>query len=93
VRGVFRVIRQKQLRRSFYGATTIGFLLVFLAFNFSGLVLGEVERVWLFLYPAFFVAAGVELAALARQRGGGKLVIGIFALVIIQSFVYKIFLF
>ncbi len=93
LRGAFRVIRQKRTRRSFYGAATIGFLLVFLAFNFSGLVLGEVERVWLFLYPAFFVAAGVELAALARQRGGGKLVIGIFALVIIQSFVYKIFLF
>jgi uncharacterized membrane protein YoaK (UPF0700 family) len=68
-------------------------LLVFLAFNFSGLVLGEVERVWLFLYPAFFVAAGVALADLAKRRGGGALVAGIFALMMIQSFVYKIFLF
>ncbi|HUV87268.1 MAG TPA: glycosyltransferase family 39 protein [bacterium] len=93
LRGVFRIIRQKQTRRSFYGATTVGFLLVFLAFNFSGLVLGEVERVWLFLYPAFFVAAGAELAGLARRRCGGKLVVGVFALVMLQSFVYKIFLF
>ncbi len=93
VRETIRIIRRKQVRRSFYGAAAIGFLLVFLAFNFSGLVLGEVERVWLFLYPAFFVAAGVELANLARERSGGKLVVAIFALTIIQSFVYKIFLF
>lgn len=93
LRDAIRVIRRKQLRRSFYGATTIGFLLVFLAFNFSGLVLGEVERVWLFLYPAFFIAAGVELANLARERSDGTLVIAILALTMIQSFVYKIFLF
>lgn len=93
VRDVLRVIRHKQSRRSFHGAATLAFLLVFLAFNFSGLVLGEVERVWLFLYPAFFIAAGTELAGLARQRGGGKLVAGVFALVMLQSFVYKIFLF
>jgi hypothetical protein len=93
LREMFGVFRQKQIRRSLYGAASIGFLIVFSAFNFSGLVLGEVERVWLFLYPAFFVAAGAALSRIATQPRGRALIIAVFALTAIQSFAYKIFLF
>jgi len=93
IREIFRIIKRREVRRSFYGAATVGFLAVFLVFNFSGLVLGEVERVWLFLYPAFFVAAGVALAGISRGQRGHMLVAGVFVLTIIQSFAYKIFLF
>ncbi len=93
VREIFRIFRHKQVRRSLYGATNIAFLIVFLAFNFSGLVLGEVERVWLFLYPAFFILAGAALSQIATRRRGRALVIAVFTLTVIQSFIYKIFLF
>jgi hypothetical protein len=93
VREIFRIFRQRQIRRSFYGAAGIAFLIVFLAFNFSGLVLGEVERVWLFLYPAFFILAGAALSRITRRRRGRALVIAVFTLTVIQSFIYKIFLF
>ncbi len=92
VREMLSIFRQKQNRRSLYGAANIGFLIVFLAFNFSGLVLGEVERVWLFLYPAFFILAGTALSRTATRRGRAT-VIAVFTLTVIQSFIYKIFLF
>lgn len=93
VREIFRIIRQREPRRSFYGRASVGFLIIFLIFNFSGLVLGEVERVWLFLYPAFFVAAGVALSSITARRRGNILVAAVLALTMLQSFAYKIFLF
>jgi hypothetical protein len=93
IREMLWMFRQRLIRRSFYGAASIGFLIIFLAFNFSGLVLGEVERVWLFLYPAFFILAGAALSRIAAQRRGRALVIAVFTFTAIQSFIYKIFLF
>jgi len=91
LREVFRIGRTPAARRSFYGASALAFLGAFLAFNFSGLVLGEVERVWLFLYPAFYLVAGVQLAEM-EGRASRPFVYTIFLLLITQAFVYKIFL-
>ncbi|MEE8639990.1 MAG: glycosyltransferase family 39 protein [bacterium] len=91
-REMFRIFSRKQVRRSFYGAAMIGFLVVFLANNSSGLVLGEVERIWLFLIPAFLVPGGVELMRLGRKEGGKALTATVFILTITQSLVYNIVL-
>jgi hypothetical protein len=91
LREIFRIGRAPAVRRSFYGASAAAFLVTFLAFNFSGLVLGEVERVWLFLYPAFYLVAGVHLAEM-EGRAGRCFLYAIFILLITQAFVYKIFL-
>ena len=69
VRGLFRAITVKEVRRSVYGTVTLSFAAAFLAFNFSGLVLGEMERVGVFLVPMFVVPAAVELIRLSRERG------------------------
>jgi hypothetical protein len=88
-REMFRIFSRKTVRRSFYGRAMIGFLAVFLINNFSGLVLGEVERIWLFLIPAFLVPAAVELKRLARKEGGKTLTAAVFILTITQSLVYN----
>lgn len=89
-REMSRVVTQKQVRRSFYGITTISFLVVFLFYNFSGLTLAEVERVWLFLVPMFLMPAGVQLARLSRRTGSAALPAVVFGLTAAQSLVYNL---
>jgi hypothetical protein len=89
-RETFRVVTQKQVRRSFYGAAMISFLVVFLFYNFSGLTLAEVERVWLFLVPMFLIPAGVQLARLCRRTGSAALPAVVFGLTAAQSLVYNL---
>jgi hypothetical protein len=88
-RGLFRAITRADVRRTFYGFITIGFAVLFLAFNFSGLILGEVERVWLFLIPMFAITAGHELAAMKRCASGAKLAGLILGLSIFQTLIYN----
>ncbi len=89
-REMFRIVTQKQVRRSFYGITMISFLVVFLFYNFSGLTLAEVERVWLFLVPMFLIPAGVQLACLSRRTGSAAIPAVVVGLTAAQSLVYNI---
>jgi 4-amino-4-deoxy-L-arabinose transferase-like glycosyltransferase len=91
-RGLFRAVTRAEVRRTFYGFITIGFAVLFLAFNFSGLILGEVERIWLFLIPMFAITAGQELATLRRSTPGAKLAGLILGLSIVQALVYNMFI-
>ena len=91
-REIRTVIFEKELRRSPYGVTAIAFLIVFLAYNFSGLVLGEVERVWLFLIPGFLVPAAVQLTRMARGPYGPKVLTVTLALCGAQALLYNILL-
>jgi len=91
-REMARVIRHREVRGSFYGAASLGFLLVFLIYNFSGLTLGEVERVWLFLIPGFLIPAGVGLVRLGKRKRGEWLVGAVFTLTIAQALFYNILL-
>jgi len=91
-REMARVIREREVRRSFYGAASIGFLAVFLLYNFSGLTLGEVERVWLFLVPGFLIPAGVALVRLDKMNRGKRLVGTVFTLTIAQALIYNVLL-
>ncbi|MGD8718156.1 MAG: glycosyltransferase family 39 protein [Candidatus Zixiibacteriota bacterium] len=88
VRALCRAVTRPEVRRSFYGAVTIGFAVVFLAYNFSGLILGEVERIWLFLVPFFAFAAGRELAR--RARGSFKEAALVLGLNVLQALVYNL---
>ena len=91
-REMVRIIREREVRGSFYGAAAIGFLLVFLIYNFSGLTLGEVERVWLFLVPGFLIPAGVALVRLGKMNRGKWLVGTVFTLTIAQALIYNVLL-
>lgn len=88
-REMARVLREREVRRSFYGAASLAFLLVFLIYNFSGLTLGEVERVWLFLVPGFLIPAGVQLTRMARGLYGPKVLTITVGLVAAQAFLYN----
>jgi hypothetical protein len=44
-------------------------LAAFLVFNFTGVTLGETERVWLYLLPVFTIPAAARLAEAARDCG------------------------
>ncbi|MGD8718157.1 MAG: hypothetical protein PVH29_04965 [Candidatus Zixiibacteriota bacterium] len=88
-REVFRVLAGRDTRRSFYGLSVIISLVVFLAYNFSGLLLGEVERVWLFLVPVFLIPAGVQLFRIARGPGGRKVLTIAVSLAAAQAFIYN----
>jgi hypothetical protein len=91
-REMARIIRDRGVRRSFYGAASIGFLLVFLVYNFSGLTLGEVERVWLFLVPGFLIPAGSGLLRLGKSENGKRLAGAVFTLTIAQALIYNVLL-
>jgi len=86
------VISRRQVRGSLYGATVIVFALVFLAYNFSGLILGEVERVWLFLIPGFVIPAAVQLTRMARGPYGSKALTLALGLGAGQALLYNILL-
>jgi 4-amino-4-deoxy-L-arabinose transferase-like glycosyltransferase len=92
-RGLFRAVTRPDIRRSFYGITTIGFALIFVGYNFSGLVLGEVERIWLYLVPLFAVTAGYELAHLMRGGGNRKLPVLVIGLNTCQALIYNILIY
>lgn len=90
-RGLFRAVAVKEVRRSFYGTVTLCFAAAFLAFNFSGLVLGEMERVGAFLVPMFVVPAAVELVRLGRGRGAAARAPAIIlALNVTQALLYNL---
>jgi 4-amino-4-deoxy-L-arabinose transferase-like glycosyltransferase len=91
VRGLFRALVVKEVRRSLYGAVTLAFAAAFVAFNFSGLVLGEMERVGIFLAPFFVVTAAAELVRLGREGGAGaKAPAVILALNLGQALLYNL---
>jgi 4-amino-4-deoxy-L-arabinose transferase-like glycosyltransferase len=89
-RGLFRAITVKEVRRSIYGAITLSFAAAFLAFNFSGLVLGEMERVGAFLVPMFVVPAAAELTRLSRVRGTTAMPLIFIALNVGQALLYNL---
>jgi len=90
-RGLFRAVADKEVRRSFYGTVTLCFAAAFLAFNFSGLVLGEMERVGAFLVPMFVVPAAAELMRLSRERGtAARAPAIILALNVTQALLYNL---
>ena len=90
-RGLFRAVADKEVRRSIYGAVTLSFAAAFLAFNFSGLVLGEMERVGAFLVPMFVVPAAAELMRLSRERGtAARAPAIILALNVTQALLYNL---
>jgi hypothetical protein len=89
-RALFRAVADKEVRRSFYGTVTLCFAAAFLAFNFSGLVLGEMERVGAFLVPMFAIPAAVELARLSRDKRSAAPLAIILALNAAQALMYNL---
>jgi hypothetical protein len=90
VRALFRVVADKEIRRSFYGTVTLCFAAAFAAFDFSGLVLGEMERVGAFIVPMFVIPAAVELARLSRGRRSVAPLAIILALNAAQALLYNL---
>jgi hypothetical protein len=89
-RALFRAVADKEVRRSFYGTVTLCFAAAFLAFNFSGLVLGEMERVGAFLVPMFVIPAAVELARLSRDKRSAAPLAIILTLNAAQALLYNL---
>ncbi len=89
-RGLFRAVADREVRRSFYGTVTLCFAAAFVAFNFSGLVLGEMERVGAFLVPMFVIPAAVELARLSREKRSAAPLAIILALNAAQALLYNL---
>jgi len=90
-REMWGIIRDRGRRRTPLGAFALTFLGAFLAFNFSGLLLGEAERVWLFLLPGFAVPAAVQLGRLAGP-GGKRLAVATFAILAAQGLLFHLLL-
>lgn len=88
-REIFRIIGSKDVRRSLYGSSALTFLVVFLGYDFSGLLLGEVERVWLFLVPMFLIPAAVQLTRMARGPYGSKVLPLTVGLIAAQALFYN----
>jgi 4-amino-4-deoxy-L-arabinose transferase-like glycosyltransferase len=90
-RGLWRALAVKEVRRSIYGTVTLSFAAAFVAFNFSGLVLGEMERVGALLVPMFAVPAAAELTRLSRERGtAARAPSIILGLNVTQAFLYNL---
>ncbi len=89
-RALFRAVTDREVRRSFYGTVTLYFAAAFLAFNFSGLVLGEMERVGAFLVPMFVIPAAVELARLSHDKRSAAPLAIILALNAAQALLYNL---
>lgn len=89
-RGLFRAVADREVRRSFYGTVTLCFAAAFVAFNFSGLVLGEMERVGAFLVPMFVIPAAAELARLTRGRRSAAMPLIFIALNVGQGLLYNL---
>ena len=81
-REALAVVRDRARRMTTYGAVALAFLGAFLAYNFSGLILGETERTWLFLVGGFAFPAAVALVRFAKTAGrrayGWALALGAF---------------
>jgi hypothetical protein len=70
----------QRIARSFFIAT----LLTVLVAGFSGLFYVETERIWIFLTPAFALAAGYELRRRAEVEGRGIIYVVLFLVIAIS---------
>jgi hypothetical protein len=89
-REIVRIIRDRNVRGSLYGAATLGSAAVFLLYDLSGLTLGEVERVWLFLVPLFLIPAAVQLRRIARGPYGTEVLAVSLILCAAQALAYNV---
>jgi len=60
-------------------------LVAFLAFNFTGVTLGETERIWLYLLPIVVIPAAAKLIAAEAASGRRRLVPLTLAVVVLQT--------
>lgn len=92
LRGLWRAVRGDAGPRENYARFVISSVVAFLLYNFSGLVLGEVERLWIYLLPVFVIPAGVELGRLAAAPGGKRVVGTVVVLLLVQALTYNVLL-
>jgi len=83
-----RLLKGKAWQADLYGTTVVAFLVSFLAANLGGFVLGEVERVWLFLVGGFAVPAAVYLQRLCAERRSAAPAVVTFAVLAAQAAAY-----
>ncbi|MEA2735926.1 MAG: hypothetical protein QOE14_2377, partial [Humisphaera sp.] len=70
----------ERLRRAFFTATLVTVLIA----GFSGLFYVETERIWIFLTPAFALAAGFELRRRSTDEGRGVIYLALFLVLAIS---------
>ncbi len=90
LREIFGILRDRARRRSLYGTVTVAFALAFVATNFSGVVLGETERLWLFLLAGFAAPAAAQLERLRAGPYGSRAVTVSLSLMVGQAFLYHV---